>query len=105
MSTATVSPKPVSPINPHFFPIAVGLLSFWLNWSLMSKGPYHLDCLDLVIKADDRVLNGHIRPLYGPGYPLTVFMAALFHFIARLFSIQDPALAVNFMSVVFGALS
>ena len=103
---ALTFPSPnISSKNSLWVPLVVGLISFYLNWSLISKGPYHLDCLELIIKAEKMLSTGQMDPLFGPGYPLTVIMAAVFLFISRLFFVQDPAFAVNFMSVVFGALS
>ncbi|MBN1869718.1 MAG: glycosyltransferase family 39 protein [Candidatus Omnitrophica bacterium] len=41
---------------------------------------------------------------FGFGYPATVFLGAIFIFISRLFSQNDPVLAVNLMSVVMSSL-
>ena len=70
---------------------------------MISKGPYNLDCLELAIKAEQTLETFQIQPQYGPGYPLTVLMGAFFVFLSRLFSIQDPVFAVNFLSVVFSS--
>jgi len=83
----------------------VGLLSFLPRLALISKGPYHIDCLNLVIKAQETLATGQLQPLFGWGYPLTVLLASLFVALFDGLNIGDPGLAVNFMSVVFGALA
>lgn len=86
-------------------PLSIILSSFLLRLSLISKGPYHLDCLNLAIKSQLTLDTGVLQNLFGPGYPLTVILGAFFIFLGRLFSIQDPVIMVNFMSVVFSSLA
>ena len=89
------------------FPIIfllIFLLSFALRMSLISKGPYNVDCLTLASEAERTLSSGQLGHMLGTGYPLTVITGALFIFIFNLFHIPDPVLAVNFMSVVASSL-
>lgn len=60
--------------------------------------------MELAVKAEKTLQTRQLQPQFGPGYPLTVLLGAFFVGMARLFSVQDPVIAVNFMSVVFSAL-
>jgi len=86
-------------------PTLILLTSFLLRLSLISKGPYHVDCLNLALKAQETLDTGVLQNLFGSGYPLTVILGALFIFVGRFFSISDPVIMVNFMSVVFSSFS
>lgn len=96
------------PINNNKFdpaPLILFLFSFFLRLLLISKGPYHLDCLNLAVFSQKTLETGSLHGLFGPGYPLTILFGSLFLFMGRFFSQNDPVFAVNFMSVVFSALS
>jgi len=86
-------------------PLIILIVSFSLRLSLISKGPYHVDCLNLAIKAEKSIDTLKLENLFGSGYPGTVILGSIFIFIGRLFSMTDPVIAVNFMSVVFSSLS
>lgn len=88
------------------FLVSTGLffLSFWLRLSFISKGPYHEDALRLVISAQKTLATLKLHYLHFPGSPLTVIIATLNIFLFKLFSIDDPVFAVNFMSVFFSSL-
>ena len=88
----------------YLIPLLLFFISFLLRLSLISKGPYHLDSLNLTLLAEKTLETGSLQSQFGPGYPLTVILAALFIFVSRIFSQNDPILAVNFMSVVFSSL-
>ncbi len=92
-------------IESYITPILIFLVSFLLRLSLISKGPYHIDCLNLAIKAKQTLDTGTLQNLFGSGYPLTVILGAFFVFLGRLFSIPDPIIMVNFMSIVFSSLA
>ena len=79
--------------------------NFLLRFFLISKGPYHLDCLTLALNAQKTLQEHTLHYQFGFGYPLTVLLGSGFVFLAKLFSITDPVVAVNFMSVVFSSLS
>lgn len=88
--------------------IVVGLLfcfSFLLRFCLISKGPYHIDCLTLSISAQNTLQNHQLYYQFGTGYPLTVLMGAFFIAVTKLFSVNDPVFAVNLMSVTISSLS
>lgn len=90
------------------FPITfllIFLLSFVLRISLISKGPYNIDCLKLALEAENTLLTGQLGQMLGTGYPLTVILGALFVLLLKVFNIPDPVLAVNFMSVVASSLA
>jgi len=89
---------------PLLIPALLFILSFFLRLNLISKGPYHTDCLGLSIASVNTLEDHQLHYLFGPGYPLTVILGALFIMIARLADIHDPVLAVNMMSVVFSSL-
>jgi len=91
-------------LKPHLIPFLLFFLSFALRLSLISKGPYHADCLTLAINAEKTLETLTLHPLFGPGYPLTVILGAAFVFVLRVFSLNDPVFAVNLMSVLFSSL-
>ena len=86
-------------------PLALFIFSFLIRLSLISVGPYHLDCLELAVRGRSLLESGQFNPLFGFGYPLALILSALFQGIARMFSFHDPVMAVNYMSVVFSSLS
>lgn len=89
----------------RLIPITLFLFSFILRWSLISKGPYELDCLELALAAEQTLKTGQLQFMHAGGYPLAVMLGALFVAAAKLFSVSDPVIAVNFMSVVLSSLS
>ena len=89
----------------YIIPLTLFILSFFLRVLLVSKGPYSGDCLYLAIQAQKTLQTLQLQPLFGFGYPLTVILGATFIGIFKLFLIDDPVIAVNFMSVVFSSLS
>ncbi len=88
----------------YLIPLLLFLFSFLLRLSLISKGPYHLDCLNLAIFAERSLETGSLQSQFGPGYPVVVLLGAFFIFISRMFSQNDPVAAINLMSVVFSSL-
>ena len=91
-------------LRPYLIPFFLFLLSFLLRLSLISKGSFHVDCLNLAIQAEQTLETHSIHHLFGSGYPLTVILGAIFILISRIFSVRDPVIAVNLMSVVFSSL-
>jgi len=75
-----------------------------LRLAFLSKGPFHVDCLNLAINAEKTLNTLQMHYLFGPGYPLTVLLGAIFVGLAKIFAIADFVIAVNFVSVFFGAL-
>jgi len=75
------------------------LFSFTLRIFLISKGPYHVDCLALAINAQRTYTDHTLHYQFGIGYPLTVLAGTLFIGLTNLFAIYDPIFAVNLMSV------
>jgi len=93
-------------IKPLIIPSALLILSFVLRFTLMSKGPYHGDSLNLALQAEQTILTGKLQMAHmWMGFPLTVIISSIFIAVSKVFGINDPVLAVNFMSVVFGSLS
>lgn len=99
-----VKQQPASP-NKVLIPLLLFLVSFFLRVALMSKGPFNIDSLVLTLQAEKTLDTGRLQHLFGSGYPLAVMLASLFIRISDLLFPTDHVLAVNFMSVVFGALS
>ncbi len=85
-------------------PLAIFLFSFFLRLSLISKGPYDVDCLDLALRAEETLSTHRLSYLHGAGYPLTVILGAIFVSVAKFFHTYNAVIAVNFMSVTFGSL-
>jgi len=87
--------------------LAISLLlfifSFILRLSFISKGPYSIDGLSIMLHAQKLLDTHSFEYHFGFGYPLTIILAAVFVGLGRLFSV-GPEIAVNFMSVVFGSL-
>lgn len=77
--------------------------SLWIRLSLISKGPYSVDTLNLAIKAEQLVTTLQLSYSYGSGYPLTIFCGGFFVALAKITGIHDSVIAVNFMSVFMGA--
>lgn len=77
--------------------------SFVLRLMLISKGPYSVDTLNLALKAEQLVTTLQLTYSYGSGYPLTIVCGGVFVLLGKITGVNDPVLAVNFMSVVMGA--
>jgi 4-amino-4-deoxy-L-arabinose transferase-like glycosyltransferase len=85
------------------FPCILFLLSLAVRLAFISKGPYHVDGLNLAIQAEQTLQTGKLHHLFGPGYPLTVLCGTVFLALGRLLGFTDPVTAVNMMSVFFSA--
>ncbi len=81
------------------------LLSFVLRYSLISKGMYHLDTLNLVQKTDVFLQTGDFQGQFGPGYPLMMVLCIVFTVILQMLGHADTVFAVNMVSVLFSAAS
>ena len=75
-----------------------------LRMALVSKGPYHGDCLTLAYFANQTLQTHPIHALLNSAYPLTTMIGALFIFFFKSLGIQDIVTAVNYMSVFFSSL-
>ena len=91
--------------NGFLIPLSLLLFSFILRVTLISKGPYHVDCLNLALNAEELIKTHQLTYQTGFGYPLVVILAAFFTALSKLYSIYDSVFAVNFMSVVFSSAS
>jgi hypothetical protein len=80
------------------------LLAFVVRSLLISKGPFHLDVLELAMKAESTINTPTLHYMHWAGYPLAVIVASLFVLLFRFLGVQDPIFCVNFMSVVLGSL-
>jgi len=90
--------------QPYLIPSILFILSFMLRLSLITNGPYNVDCLNLALKAEEVITKHYLPYLYGSGYPLAILLGAMFVSLLKIFSINDPVVAVNLMSITFGAL-
>ncbi len=80
------------------------LFSFLLRLSLISKGPFHTDTLNLALLAEKTLNEGQLHYFSGPGFPLTVLLSAVFIGLTKIFSCSDPVIGTNLMSVVISSL-
>ena len=92
-------------LKSHFLPLLIFILSFILRLAFMSKGAFHVDCLQLAIESQKTLETFQLHFLTGSGYPFTVILGASFIFLSHLFGVMDPIWAVNFMSVVTSSLA
>ncbi len=88
----------------YLIPFLLFIFSFSIRLSLISKGPYHIDCLNLALQAQETLKTHQLHYLFGFGYPLTVLLGSFFVAFTNIFSIDDPVLAINLMSVFFSSL-
>jgi hypothetical protein len=96
--------KDLKKIHPFLIPFLLFFASFLLRLALISKGPYHMDCLNLAIQVERTLSTQKLQPLFGFGYPLTVLSGVFFFWLTKFWGHADPVFAVNLMSVVFGSL-
>lgn len=80
-------------------------LAFLVRLLLISKGPFHMDTLELARAAQATLDTFKLQYMHWAGYPLAVIVASAFIFFARLVGISDPVFSVNLMSVVLGSLN
>lgn len=92
-------------LTPLFVFLSLIGLSFILRLFLISQGPYHVDCLNIAIKAQETFETGRLSYALGFGYPVVVIAGALLVGIFNGCGIHDPVIAVNFLSVVFGSVA
>lgn len=85
--------------------MALGLGSLILRLLLISKGPFSHESLNLVLKAEETLNTHQLQYIFGTGYPIMVLMTALFIWAGKLFSIHDPVICANLMSVVCSSLT
>jgi len=91
--------------NPHFVALLLFAVSFVLRSSLISVGPYHIDCLILSQAAQKTFETGHLSFALGFGYPAMVMMGAFMISVFHVMGIHDPVLAMNFISVVSSSIA
>ncbi len=91
-------------LKSYFIPLALFLLSFILRLSLISLGPFSVDCLMLAMASEKTLATHHLHYLFDFGYPVAVVMGAVFIGLGKIFFINDPIMSVNVMSVVFSSL-
>ncbi|MBP7163935.1 MAG: glycosyltransferase family 39 protein [Candidatus Omnitrophica bacterium] len=87
------------------FPFVLSSLMLFHGQALISKGPYHVDCLGLAIAAEKSLASHQLHFMHGHGYPLISILGIIFFGIAKLLSVTDPVIAVNFMNVFFSSIS
>ncbi len=97
--------KNLSKLHPLLFVLLFFIASFLLRIILISKGPYHLDCLALAINAKQTLETHQLYYQFCTGYPLTVLIGSFFIAATQWVIGDDPVFAVNFMSVVLSSLS
>ncbi len=86
-------------------PFILFIFSFLLRLSLISKGPFSIDCLSLAINSQETLATHLFHYQYGFGYPLVVFLCVFFISLGKIFAVHDPIFWVNMMSVVFSSLA
>ncbi|MBP9853402.1 MAG: glycosyltransferase family 39 protein [Candidatus Omnitrophica bacterium] len=80
------------------------LLNFLARFSLISKGPYHADCLFLAVQAEATLHTLKIHYLQGTGLPLTAIVGAIFIGLGKWIGTTDIVMAVNFMNVLLASV-
>ncbi len=78
--------------------------NFILRYFLISKGPYHADCLLLAVNAQKTLASWKIHYLHGPGLPLTCILGSICIGLWQLVGVTDIVFAVNIMSVTLSSL-
>lgn len=81
------------------------LLSFFIRFSLISKGPYHTDSLTFALTVEQNVTTHKIHFMHLHGYPFTTVFGTFFFFLLKAFGINDPVFSINLLSVLCGAFS
>ena len=74
------------------------LLTLCVRLFLISKGPYHYDCLELLISSQKTLQTHQLQYMHGAGYPLTVLIGAFFLLV---FGHWSPVFAINLIGVIF----
>ena len=85
-------------------PLSLFLISFLVRLSLISKGPFDVDNLGVMIKAQETLETLKLRYFLGTGYPGMILLACLFLSMGNMIGHSDPVFMVNLISVLFGAL-
>jgi len=92
--------------NKNFYlPLTIFCLSFFLRLTLISKGPFSVDSLDLAIYAEKTVDTLTLQKQTGLGFPLSVLLSSLAVMVSRWFSIFDPVWSVNMLSVTLSSFT
>lgn len=86
-------------------PFCLFFIMFFIRLSLISKGVYHIDCLILLQQALKTLETGHLQYLSGLGFPLTVFLGAVFVAVGKFLHFQTPEFWINLTAVVFSSLT
>ncbi|HRZ40370.1 MAG TPA: glycosyltransferase family 39 protein [Candidatus Omnitrophota bacterium] len=91
--------------SPYTLATMIFLASFFLRWELISKGPFHGDCMSLVMQAQQTAATGTVHYLHSHGFPLAAILNGFFVWTFQSLGLSDPVFAVNMMSVVFSSLT
>ncbi len=91
--------------TPYILAILIFVCSFALRLAFISKGPFHGDCMSLVIQAQQTASTGKIHYLHSHGFPMTAILSGFFVWIFQTYGLADPVFAVNMMSVLFSSLT
>jgi len=86
-------------------PTIIFLGSFLLRLSLISKGPYHSDCLQLALTSEAILIEKKMIYLQASGLPFVSILGAVFVYGVKHFFSYGAIFAVNLMSVVMSSLS
>jgi energy-converting hydrogenase Eha subunit A len=78
--------------------------AFSLRIGFLSKGPFHIDAIDLALCSQETLRTLRIHYEHGTGYPLTVLLGSFSILFFKIFGVTDPVFCVNVMSAFFGAL-
>lgn len=87
-----------------FIPVTLFIGNLLLRLSLISKGPYHLDCVTMAYQAELTLKTGSLHYLHSHGFPFSAMIAASSAWLAQAFTAYDAVAAVNGMSVFVSAL-
>ncbi len=90
---------------PYILAAMIFLFTLVLRLAFISKGPFHGDCMSLVMQARQTAETGNIHYLHSHGFPLIAIIGGLFVRIFQLCGLSDPVFVINMMSVVFSSFA
>ncbi|MFP4472980.1 MAG: ArnT family glycosyltransferase [Candidatus Omnitrophota bacterium] len=72
---------------------------------LISRGPFHGDCLSFARAVEKTIETGRLHYLHSHGFPFTAILGTGLHYFLNVFGFNDPVMTVNLFSVIFSSIS
>ena len=92
-------------LKSSLIPLSLFSFNILLHLYLISKGPYHLDCVTMAYQAQQTLKTGTLHYLHSHGFPLSAVIAAASVWLGQALFHCDAVTAVNGMSACVSALS